>query len=275
MAALTSQRWHGTWQVVVADNGSTDGTAELAHEVGRGLPELQVVDASAKEGAAYARNTGVSHADGRALLFLDVDDLPDHGYLEAMGEALLENDLVCSRIDVDAVNPPWATALRRSPQVDGPGDYLFFLPYAGGNSLGMRRDLFDSLGGFDERLRIAEDVDLCWRAQLAGARLAFVSDAVVHYSFPPTPVAMFEQARSWGDAEARLQHAYRGYGARVPWRETYYRWRRIVRHLPRLRHRAGRAWWLTQLGNSVGRIQGIARGTLRGASILRGPRGDD
>ncbi|HEY1359849.1 MAG TPA: glycosyltransferase [Thermoleophilaceae bacterium] len=265
LTALAEQQWTGSWEVVMADNGSTDGSVELIAAERKRLPALQVVHAGGGRGPGQARNAGAREARGQALVFVDADDIPAPGYLAAMGEALREHDLVCSRIEVEELNPRWTTALRGSPQKEGPGAYLSFLPYAGGSSTGIRRSLFERLGGFDSRLGYAEDVDLCWRAQLfAGAELAFVPEAVLHVRQRASLSAMFRQARSWGEAEARLQLSYREYGARVPWRETYHRWRRIVRHLPRLRHKAGRAWWLTQFGNAVGRVEGAARARLRG-----------
>jgi GT2 family glycosyltransferase len=260
LAALAEQRWARSWEVVVADNGSTDGSVELIErEQQRGrVPGLRIVDASGRKGSAYTRNVGARHATAKALVFTDADDIPAPGYVAAMGEALRESELVCARIDMNKLNPAWATALQPSPQFDGPGKYLFFLPYAGGSTLGIRRDLFESIRGFDEELRYAQDVDLCWRAQLfGGAQLTFVPEAVLHVRHRASLRAMFRQARNWGRSESRLQLCYRPFGAPpVPWRVTYHRWRRLGRHLPRLRHRAGRAWWVTQLGNSVGRIEG-------------------
>lgn len=59
LTSLTRQSWEGSWEVIVADNGSTR------------LPGLAVVDASAGRGAGYARNRGVEHSSGEKLLFLD------------------------------------------------------------------------------------------------------------------------------------------------------------------------------------------------------------
>ena len=46
-------------------------------------------------------------------------------------------------------------------------------------NLGVRRSAFESVGGFDEDLRVGEDIDLCWRLQFAGYRFAAVPEAVV------------------------------------------------------------------------------------------------
>src|SRR5579864_1647403 len=56
--ALAAQDWPGWWQVVVVDNGSTDGTAEVARRWADRISNLEVVDASQRRGQAYARNVG-------------------------------------------------------------------------------------------------------------------------------------------------------------------------------------------------------------------------
>lgn len=65
---LLDQAWSDEWEVIVADNGSTD---DLRHVVARyegQLPGLRIVDASARRGAAHARNVGVKAATGRGIV---------------------------------------------------------------------------------------------------------------------------------------------------------------------------------------------------------------
>jgi GT2 family glycosyltransferase len=251
--ALVSQELGATWEVVVADNGSTDGSRQLAERFRDELPALTVITATERQGSGYARNVGARAARGDLLLFVDHDDVPGEGYLQAMVRALSEHRLVCARLEDTRLNPEWSTRLRPISQESEPIDAFGFLAWGSGGTLGVRRDLFEDLGGFTE-LPYVEDIDFCWRAQLRGAQLAFVPDAVLHYRHRSTAWAMFKQARSWGAAEYRLQRRYRAYGApdaHSPWEwET---WRPLVRHIPRLRHRAGRAWLATRFGNTLGR----------------------
>src|SRR5258706_4249279 len=94
LSALAAQSSTYAWEVLVADNGSRDGTAALAKSFRDRLPALRIVDASATRGAAYARNAGAQAAQGSALLFCDADDEMAAGYLETMGRALDGNDFI-------------------------------------------------------------------------------------------------------------------------------------------------------------------------------------
>src|SRR3954451_7038513 len=63
LSALAGQKTTYCWEVVVADNGSTDNTRAAATVFGDRIPHLHVVDASARRGAAHARNTGAHAAN--------------------------------------------------------------------------------------------------------------------------------------------------------------------------------------------------------------------
>ena len=70
LESLARQEWSEPWEVIVADNGSTDGSAAIAEQYRSRLPSLRVVDASARRGQAYARNVGAKAARGVALAFV-------------------------------------------------------------------------------------------------------------------------------------------------------------------------------------------------------------
>lgn len=259
--SLQAQEWSGSWEVIVADNGSTDSGPEIVESYGGQISGLRLIDASRIRGSAYARNAGAEHAAGSALAFVDNDDVLGEGYVAAIGEALRHRAFVCGRWDVHELNPEWARALRPSGQWDGPMMWNYnFLPYAAGGTLGIRRELFDAVGGFDEAVHYSDCTDFCWRVQLSTpAELQMVPEAVVHYRYRESLREQFSQARNWGRAEVGIYRRYRPLGVqRIPLRESLRRWT-FVYHLKRLRHRAGRAWWAVELGNRIGRIEGSLR----------------
>ena len=62
-----------------------------------------------------------------------------------------------------------------------------YLPYAVGANLGVRKEVWAKLGGFDNSyIGGHEEVDFCWRAQRAGYRLAYAPDAIMHYRLRDT-----------------------------------------------------------------------------------------
>lgn len=260
LAALAGQRWSGTWEVVVADNGSTDGLPSVAERFRNRFPELRVVDASAKQGAAYARNVGVKAATGDVVLFCDADDEVGEGWLAAMAVALREHDFVAARIDRERLNPSW---VKRSRSFDGLLDSdPPFLPYSFSAALGVRRSKHLAVGGFDETFTVScEDRDYCYRLQLAGTRLHLVSDAVIHYRLRDTFRGIYRNARTYARGNVLLYSRYRKHGLRQPSKlRSVGSWMLLLPALvPALRSREHFAQWCYRLGWLVGRLQGSLR----------------
>jgi glycosyltransferase involved in cell wall biosynthesis len=259
LEAVLAQDWHGSWEVVVADNGSTDSTREVALSYADRLANLRVVDASARTGRHYACNLGVAKSRGRAIVFVDADDEVAPSYVGAMARALGRHEVVAARLDHVALDPEWMRGVGSAFQTAGLESGFGFLPFGAGASLGFQRSTFDALSGFRERASYCEDVDICWRAQLAGHRIEFVPEAVVHYRSRPTVRAMFRQHRNFGRARALLYHDYRAAGmpsrsARSAARD----WFSLVRSVPRLRTRAEAARWARRLGRCLGSLEGSA-----------------
>jgi GT2 family glycosyltransferase len=196
LAALSEQQVEGGFEVLVCDNGSTDGSVALARGFGDRL-RLRVVDASARRGQTYARNLGATLASAPSLVFLDQDDVVMPGYLDAMRAALTTNEIVASRVECERLNPGWVGKVRQVAQtVALPRDPR---PWGYGCTLGVRKGLFERLGGFDIGFRVAaEDVDLCWRAAALGAEVAFVPEAILCYRFRDSLRALFRDGRRYG-----------------------------------------------------------------------------
>lgn len=82
----------GDWEMLIIDDGSTDGGRALAEALAAGDPRLRVLGWAARRGAAAARNAGIKAARGRVIAFLDADDRwwprkleVQLGYMEATG----------------------------------------------------------------------------------------------------------------------------------------------------------------------------------------------
>jgi glycosyltransferase involved in cell wall biosynthesis len=261
LSALANQICDEPWDVIVADNGSTDSSLAVVHKYKTLLPNLRVVDASDVQGQAHARNVGARAAAGDALAFVDADDEVAPGWVAAMFEALSQHDFVACRIDTEKLNAAWIHKVSGAPQYDSVQKTLFhpFLVHAGGGTLGIKRSLHRQIGGFDESLPPREDTDYCFRVQLLGVKLHFVPDAVLHVRLRDTLPGMFRQARLWGELGILVYKKLRERtDTRVerPWISHIGAWRGLLRRLPQLRHPQGRAAWIRSLGFQVGRLQG-------------------
>src|SRR6476646_11556388 len=216
LSALAGQRTRYSWEVLIADNGSRDNTVAIATSFRDRIKKLEIVDASARRGAAYARNTGAKAATGEVLLFCDADDVMDDGYVEAMGRALEAHQFVACRYDFRRLNTSWLAAARGASG-EGQGQGLAggychpTLPYAGAGGLGIKKSVHEAVNGFDMTLKAMagqEDTDYCIRVQLAGTPLVFVSDATMHVRFRGTVAGVFQQAWAWAESGAHVQRRY-------------------------------------------------------------------
>ncbi|HZI64843.1 MAG TPA: glycosyltransferase [Thermoanaerobaculia bacterium] len=260
LEALARQRVHGDWEVLVADNGSTDASRDVAQRFAGRLPGLRVVDAAARSGPAHARNAGAAAARGAALVFCDADDEVADGFLEAMAGGIERHGFVAARFELARLNPP--RFVKPHPQETGLNPYTYppFLPHAGGAGLGVRRDLHDLVGGFDETLEALEDTDYCWRIQLAGTALVSLPEAVVHVRLPARLGATFRQMLRYGEHNVLLYTRYRGRGMpRLGPGPGLLRWARLVLTMPSLLTARRRAAWISQLGWRLGRLKGCLR----------------
>ncbi len=260
---LAAQRWDGAWEVVVADNGSTDGSMAVVEGYRDRLPGLLVVDASDRPGEPHARNIGVKASRAPAILFCDADDEVAPGWLAAMAAALSESDFVACALDVEKLNPPWVAASHANFQVDDLQRIWYppYLPHAGGCSLGVTRGAFDAVGGFDEDLWYLCDTDFCFRAQLAGYPLRFVREAVVHYRYRQSMRGLFDQAAHWAEGNVLLYKRYRPTGTSDTgrWLTWVRRWRDVAGIARRRPTRANRAKLSWMIGWQVGLLRGALR----------------
>jgi glycosyltransferase involved in cell wall biosynthesis len=161
-------------EVVVVDDGSTDGTARVAEQGG-----ARVVRHPARRGVGAAWATGVEAARGDAIALVDADDCVEPGYIAA-----LENGFAAGgRVLVATLVPEGASAAAGAVLERGFGHDLEasngFLPAAGGAGLAVTRDVIEEIGGFDPFLFANADTDFSFRCGLADIELTPVPDARV------------------------------------------------------------------------------------------------
>jgi len=261
LEALANQKWSKPWEVIIANNGSTDSTLEVVAKYQGRVPNLRVVDASQRRGQPYALNTGVQAAVGESVAICDADDVVGEGYIQAIGEALQRHSFVACRLDVTRLNPDWLIAGRKFPQNTEVQKYSYppFLPHAGGGTIGVSSRLWHAVGGVDETLPCLHDTDLCWKLQLAGTRLVFVPEAVIHIRLRHTLKGIFRQAYSWGEYNVNVYKRYRAHGMpKLSCRGGVAAWIRILR-LSRGYRRMdpqARAQFVWELAWRTGRVKG-------------------
>ena len=258
---LAAQTYRGRWELVVADNGSSDGGVELVRRWQGRVPALRVVDASARRGAAVARNLGAAAAHGEALAFCDADDIVTPGWLTALAGALERHDLVAGACDHQTLNPAGTADWHARSFETGAPTTMGFLPYASSANMAVSAAAFRAAGGFDEGFAdlgaAGEDVDLSWRLQLAGHGLHFEPAALVRYRHRRDLHDIWRQNASYGMADVLLYRRFRDHGVRPrTLRQTLGSYRGLVLRVPAVGRRASRGVWLRDVGHRWGRVCG-------------------
>ena len=180
-------------EVIVVDNGG--GGPEI--EAARSLAGVHVLDPAENLGYGAGCNAGAAEARGDVLLFLNADTEVDTGAPEALATALTDPDI--------GVAVPRILLLDDPERLNSAGNAVHLtglawpahwgepatsagerrdVGYASGSALAIRAETFRELGGFAEELFLyQEDLELSWRARLAGLRVVVEPSATVAHAY--------------------------------------------------------------------------------------------
>lgn len=186
------------YEIIVVDNGSGDGSREMLR---REFPEVRLIENPGNEGFARANNKGVAAAGGRQLLFLNPDTLILPGALKTSLDFIKRTDDAGvvgvktlnrkGKIQPTAFNAPGIVrmtalllGLNRYVSVSRLKNYSKIMTpyYVQGSFLLIRKDVFDGVGGFDERFFLYfEDADLCRRVRDAGYEIYHLPQSAIRH----------------------------------------------------------------------------------------------
>lgn len=176
------EQTHPVERIVVVDDGSTDGTAEVLDRFG---DQIDVVRQH-NSGVAIARNVGAARCDADLLAFLDADDVWHPTKMERQVDRFMEDPSLglvhCGLIEIDE------TGAEVGRRADGQEGWIAPLlvrweevaMLGGGSGAVFRSDLFRELGGYDPALSTSADWDLFVRFAIA-APVGFVPDHLLSY----------------------------------------------------------------------------------------------
>lgn len=260
--ALCEQTYLGEYEVVVVDNGSTDETPQIVDEYTNRDHRIRLVPSPKSQGTSAARNAGAAAAKGDFLAYCDQDDVASKDWLCALVEIAPQHHAVGGPVDYALLNEPAVAAWRGSRPENHLVMALDFLPFAIGTNFGIWAEVLSAVGGWDTSFKWGgEDIDLSWRIQLAGYRLAFAADAVMHYRHRDSLEAMTRQAYKYGQAGPQLYSAFHSLGARRrPILRAARTWAWLLVHLPDGVMRSNtRGIWLWAAAMCLGKARGSVR----------------
>ncbi len=190
-----------------------DASAGKLDDIAADFPEVRWISFASRTGRKFTipeqRNTGVAEAHGSIIVFTDANCVPNSDWLELLispilneGEQLVAGSTVSrgqsSIYDQDHDHRRGQKYIRECPTIN----------------LAFRKEIFQKIGGFDERFDYGSDVDFSWRANDLGLKVRYVPAAVV--------------AHDWGSAGDDAKRSYRYGVARARlYKKHPRRWRQL------------------------------------------------
>ena len=204
LASMRKINYAAGFEVVFVDDGSKDNTQEILSR----FPEVRNIRQENK-GLSVARNVGMEHATGEAIVYTDSDCEADEDWLYYMMLNLVRG----GHAGVGGPNfipdeGSWvADCVGLSP--GGPTHVMVddrTAEHVPGCNMGYWRHVALAVNGFDSQFRKAgDDVDFIWRVQHAGGSIGFAPAGQVWHYRRNSVEAYLKQQRGYGEAEAMLK----------------------------------------------------------------------
>jgi glycosyltransferase involved in cell wall biosynthesis len=205
--ALTDQSYPaGDYEVIVVDDGSTDGTGSFLKDYSTGKNFLRFFS-QPNLGPSAARNLGIEKSKGEIICFVDDDCIADKNWIGSLAETYADPQVggaggkIIAK-DVDSLCSKYVEASRF---FDNENNAEVFI--AGLNS-SYRRQALCAIGGFDPFFRFSEDVDIGTRIRISGYKLRYVPDAIVFHNHRAGFQAVIRQIYCYGRGYASLHKKY-------------------------------------------------------------------
>lgn len=254
--ALAHQIDAPPFEVLVADNGSTDDLAEVVGRWTSRLPLLRIVDASRGRGVSVARNVGIEHAATDRILICDADDVVSAAWVRALFNGLEEHPLLSGPVETARLSGASAGWVPIESRTTGLFETWEGRTYGIGGNLGLRRDVWREVGGYDESYPAgAEEIDFAWRAWDLGYRFGYAPDALLHYRIRTDLRGVLRQQYNSGRGTATLYARFR------PREVTPKSWKRRAHHealllkqFPWRGSADDRRRWLTLMAFEAGKL---------------------
>jgi GT2 family glycosyltransferase len=189
-----------SFEIIIADNASEDKTADWVNE---NFPLCRVVKLDKNYGYCGGNNRAAKQAKGDILIFLNNDAEPKSDWLNGLDESFKNPDVGVVQPKIKSVENPdyFEYAGAAGGFIDKMGypfcrgrifDYVekdrgqydtsSEIFWASGAAIAVRKNLFESLGGFDEDFEFhMEEIDFCWRTHKLGFKVFYQPDSIVYH----------------------------------------------------------------------------------------------
>ena len=203
------------FEVVIVDDGSTDGTADICREFASSHGNFKLLEKNDPRGKASALNFGLMHSAGEIIAVFDADSVPAADALQMAAEYFTDPKVSAVQGRIDSINSHenmltrflayedavWSEAFLRGK------DTLGLFVHLRGSCQFVRRKVLEDMGGFDENA-IAEDIEISARLTEKQHVIRYASNVRAWQENPSTLTSLLRQRTRWnrGHMEVALKY---------------------------------------------------------------------
>jgi glycosyltransferase involved in cell wall biosynthesis len=200
------------FELIIADDGSTDGTSELINRHAGDLKFQLSFHSQKNQGPGAARNLGMQKARGDFFIFIDSDCTVPPTWLLKIDQSLIaeQADAFGGSDSLKKDFPPLLKAINYSMTsflttggIRGHSRKKMGRFYPRSFNMGLRREIYNKIGGFGT-LRHGQDIEYSNRIIRSGARVISIPDAFVFHKRRTSVLKFFKQVFNWGVARVNL-----------------------------------------------------------------------
>jgi glycosyltransferase involved in cell wall biosynthesis len=215
-------------ELLIIDDGSSDGTAEVAARIAAGDPRARVVAMGSNVGIARSLNAGLREAEAPVVAVLDADDWSEPERLERQLDALERDaDAAVVGVRMREVDEHGCELRPRTRYAEGDvGELLMRVNPIPNTAAAFRREAALELGGYDPRYRWATEYDL-WLRLAERHRILALPDTLATRQMSSRSVAARREREQIGECivmrlrAMRRRRSLRGAGGLVPYAVSY------------------------------------------------------
>ena len=193
------------YEIIIVDDGSTDGTTRLLGEYSRNNPMVKYFHQE-NRGPGAARNLGIKNSKGDIICFTDDDCIADKDLIKNLVEVYTDKNVggVGGKVSDYKIK----TIIERySRDRNLLNQEIFFNPVITAN-ISYTREAMQKVGYFDESFIFSEDVDLSIRVRLKGFEIKYTPQAIIYHKHRATLKGLIKQQYNYGKGNARLHKKY-------------------------------------------------------------------
>ena len=228
---LLNELTYHNYEILVMDDGSTDATPQIIHELQKSYPRLRTIRIEENQGKAHAFNIGIFFAKGDYILSNDADTIPEKDALTKYMRYFTSPEginyaAITANMDVYNRSTLWGKSqtvefssivgiIKRSQTALNNTMYA----YSGANTM-YRRDFLINVGGFRQD-RATEDISIAWDHTFMNVTPKFAPDIVFHMNVPESFKDLYKQRKRWAQGGTEVWLTNFTKVLRHPWRYRF------------------------------------------------------